>query len=177
MHIRESAADDLPSMLAIINGAAEAYRRAIPPDCWHEPYMPAAELEGEIAAGVRFWVAEAVPGRIEGLMGIQDRGDVTLVRHAYVAPVAQRGGVGTMLLRHLHGLADKPVLIGTWADATWAIAFYRKNGFALASHDEKERLLRKYWSIPPRQVETSVVLGDARWQSRREHPGAPILAP
>jgi N-acetylglutamate synthase-like GNAT family acetyltransferase len=176
MQIRESRADDLPSMLAIINAAAEAYRRVIPADLWHDPYMPAAELESEIADGVRFWVAEAAE-RVEGVMGIQDRGDVTLVRHAYVAPIAQRGGIGTMLLRHLLGLADKPVLVGTWADAAWAVAFYRKNGFAAASQEEKERLLRKYWRIPSRQAETSVVLGDARWQSRRERAGAPILAP
>jgi N-acetylglutamate synthase-like GNAT family acetyltransferase len=134
----------------------------IPADRWHEPYMPADELTKEIAAGIVFWVAEE-DGRVQGVMGIQDRGDVTLVRHAYVATSQQGKGIGTKLLRHLQGLSEKPFLIGTWADASWAIEFYRRNGFTVVSHGEKERLLRKYWSIPARQVETSVVLGDRRW--------------
>ena len=98
--------------------------------------------------------------RLVGVMGIQDKGDVALVRHAYVAPGVQRSGVGTRLLRHVAGLTDKPILIGTWAAASWAIAFYRRNGFTVVSDDEKNRLLRTYWSIPARQVETSVVLAD-----------------
>jgi N-acetylglutamate synthase-like GNAT family acetyltransferase len=163
--IRKSSAEDIPSILAIINAASQVYRRAIPADCWHEPYMPAEELAHEIADGVVFWVAEREPGSIAGVMGIQDRGDVTLVRHAYVAPTLQRSGVGTALLRHLETLTGKPVLIGTWAAATWAIEFYRKNGFSLVSNGEKESLLRRYWNIPARQVETSVVLADARWCS------------
>ena len=128
--------------------------------------MPADELKREIAAGVAFWVAEQ-DGRVTGAMGIQDKGDVTLVRHAYVATGAQRSGVGTKLLRHLEASTSKPVLIGTWAAATWAIDFYRRNGFTVVSHDDKERLLRKYWAIPARQVETSVVLADARWVRAR----------
>ena len=110
-----------------------------------------------------FWVAEE-EARIIGLMGLQDKGDVTLVRHAYVAPAKQRKGVGQALLRHVRTLTGKPVLIGTWAAAFWAIEFYERNGFACVSHGEKERLLRRYWSIPARQVETSVVLADERWR-------------
>ena len=151
-------------MLAIVNEAANAYRGVIPADRWHDPYMPADELRREIAGGVVFWVG-ADDERVTGVMGIQDKGDVALVRHAYVAPSAQRTGVGTKLLRHVAGLVDKPILIGTWAAATWAIDFYRRNGFAVVADDEKDRLLRTYWSIPERQVETSVVLANGRWQS------------
>jgi GNAT superfamily N-acetyltransferase len=159
--IREATAADRPAMLAVVNEAAEAYRGVIPADRWHEPYMPADELDREIAAGIRFWVAYG--DRLAGVMGMQDKGDVALVRHAYVARSAQRGGVGTRLLRHVLAEVDKPVLIGTWAAATWAIEFYRRNGFAVVTPAEKNRLLRTYWSIPDRQVETSVVLADARW--------------
>ena len=129
-------------MLAIVNGAAQAYRGVIPADQWHEPYMPADEFEKEIAGGVVFWVAEQ-EGRLLGMMGIQDKGDVALVRHAYVAPTIQRMGVGTGLLRHVEGLAGKPVLIGTWADASWAIEFYRRNGFAVVPTGHKERICRR----------------------------------
>ena len=149
-------------MLAIVNAAAQAYRGVIPEDRWHEPYMSADELRQEIAAGVVFWVAED-RDRLLGVMGIQDRAEVELVRHAYVEPTAQGKGVGTRLLRHVLGLAGKPVLVGTWADATWAIDFYRNNGFALVPPADKDRLLRQYWSIPDRQIETSVVLADRRW--------------
>ena len=149
-------------MLAIVNHAAQAYRGVIPADRWHEPYMPADELAKEIAAGVVFWVAEQ-EGRLLGVMGIQDKGAVALVRHAYVAPGTQRTGVGTRLLRHVQGLDGKPILIGTWAAASWAIEFYRRNGFTVVSDSDKDRLLRTYWSIPARQIETSVVLADARW--------------
>jgi GNAT superfamily N-acetyltransferase len=160
--IRKSVEADLAAMLAIVNDAAQAYRGVIPVDRWREPYMPTDELVKEIAAGVVFWVAEQ-DGRPLGVMGIQDKGDVALVRHAYVAPTAQRKGVGTKLLRHVKGLTDKPILIGTWADASWAIEFYRRNGFTVVPNSDKDRLLRKYWSIPARQVETSVVLADGRW--------------
>jgi N-acetylglutamate synthase-like GNAT family acetyltransferase len=124
--------------------------------------MPSEELVSEIADGVRFWVAEEA-GRLLGVMGIQDKGAVALVRHAYIAPNTQRMGVGTQLLRHVESLTNKPILIGTWADASWAIDFYRRNGFTVVSHADKERLLRRYWSIPERQIETSVVLADQRW--------------
>jgi N-acetylglutamate synthase-like GNAT family acetyltransferase len=149
-------------MLAIVNAAAEAYRGVIPADRWREPYMPREELEQEMAHGVVFWVTEE-GGRLLGIMGMQDKGEVALVRHAYVEPGVQRTGVGAALLRHVQGLTDKPVLIGTWAAASWAIDFYRRHGFSVVSAADKERLLRRYWSIPARQVETSVVLADKRW--------------
>jgi GNAT superfamily N-acetyltransferase len=160
--IRKSEPADFAAMLGVINDAAEAYRGVIPADRWHEPYMPADELASEIAGGVVFWVAEH-EGRLTAVMGIQDKGDVALVRHAYVAPTTQRTGVGTRLLRHVEGLVGKPILIGTWAAASWAIEFYRRNGFSVVPNDHKDRLLRTYWSIPARQIETSVVLANERW--------------
>jgi N-acetylglutamate synthase-like GNAT family acetyltransferase len=162
--MRQAEDADVGHLLAIVNEAAQAYRGVIPADRWHDPYMSEQELRTEIAAGVVFWVAEE-EGRMVGLMGIQDKGAVALVRHAYVARATQRHGVGTKLLRHVEALADKPVLIGTWADASWAIDFYRRNGFAVVPPTEKERLLRTYWSIPERQIETSVVLADRRWRA------------
>ena len=164
--IRQSVEADLPAILAIVNDAAQAYRGVIPVDRWHDPYMPADELEKEISGGVVFWVAEE-EGRLLGVMGIQDKGDVALVRHAYVAPTTQRTGLGTRLLRHVEGLTDKPILIGTWAAASWAIEFYERNGFTVVPHGDKERLLRTYWSIPARQIETSVVLADGRWMKEQ----------
>jgi N-acetylglutamate synthase-like GNAT family acetyltransferase len=162
MRIRESEQADLTEIFAVINEAAQAYRGVIPIDRWHEPYMPMSELEREIAQGIIFWVAEE-EGHLLGVMGIQDKGAVALVRHAYVRPATQKKGVGTKLLRHVESLACKPVLIGTWADASWAIEFYRRNGYTVVSDSHKERLLRTYWSIPERQIETSVVLADRRW--------------
>jgi N-acetylglutamate synthase-like GNAT family acetyltransferase len=162
MRIRKSVANDLEAILAIINDAAQAYRGVIPSDRWHEPYMSADELAKEIASGVIFWMAED-NGQLLGVMGIQDKEDVALVRHAYTATTVQRKGIGTKLLRHVEALADKPILIGTWADASWAIEFYRRNGFTVVSDGDKNLLLRTYWSVPARQVETSVVLADRRW--------------
>lgn len=161
--IRKCREADCLAMLAIVNAAAEAYRGVIPADRWREPYMLADELTKEISDGVIFWVAED-NGRVTGIMGIQDKDEVALARHAYVEPTAQRRGVGTSLLRHVLSLTHKPVLIGTWADASWAIEFYLKNGFTVVSREQKDRLLRQYWSIPERQVETSVVLVDSRWK-------------
>ena len=170
--VRKSADADFAAILAIVNEAAHAYRGVIPADRWHEPYMPAEELEREIAAGVAFSVAEQ-EGRVLAVIGIQDKGDVALVRHAYVAPAAQRMGLGTRLLHHVEGLAGKPILIGTWASASWAIDFYRRNGYTLVAGSDKDRLLRTYWSIPARQIETSVVLADRRWmEARRDREGA-----
>jgi N-acetylglutamate synthase-like GNAT family acetyltransferase len=163
MVIRKSVESDFPEILSIVNDAALGFRAVIPADRWHEPYMPSDELAGEMNRGVVFWVAEQ-DGRLSGVMGVQDKGDVVLVRHAYVAPATQRAGVGTTLLRHVEALVEKPILIGTWAAASWAIEFYRRNGFTLVSNDEKDWLLRTYWSIPARQVETSVVLADQRWR-------------
>src|SRR6266853_2360382 len=162
MRIRKSVANDFEAILAIINDAAQAYRGVIPSDRWHEPYMSADELAKEIASGVIFWMAEE-NGQLLGVMGMQDKEDVALVRHAYTATTVQRKGIGTKLLRRVEALADKPILIGTWADASWAIEFYRRNGFTVVSDGDKNRLLRAYWSVPARQVETSVVLADRRW--------------
>jgi N-acetylglutamate synthase-like GNAT family acetyltransferase len=160
--IRRSNDADFSAILAIINDAAQAYRGVIPADRWHDPYMSAEALATEIDNGIVFWIAEA-DGRLTGVMGMQDKGDVVLVRHAYVAPGTQRAGVGTTLLRHVEAVVDKPILIGTWAAASWAIEFYERNGFTLLMNDEKDRLLRTYWSIPERQIETSVVLANGRW--------------
>jgi GNAT superfamily N-acetyltransferase len=165
--IRKSVDADFAAMWAIINDAARAYRGVIPADRWHEPYMSADELKTQIAEGVVFWVAEE-DGRLSGLMGIQDKGDVALVRHAYVASTTQRSGVGTKLLHHVESLVDKPILIGTWAAASWAIGFYERNGYTLLSIGDTDRLLRTYWSIPTRQIETSVVLADRRWVDAKQ---------
>lgn len=175
MLIRQAKAADLTQVLAIINEAAQAYRGVIPADRWHDPYMPEQELVRELASGVIFWVAEE-DGRLLGVMGIQDKGAVALVRHAYVAPTTQRQGVGTKLLRHVEGLAGKPILIGTWGDASWAIDFYRRNGFTVVAHAQKERLLRTYWSIPERQIDTSVVLADRRWRAAAGEESSASLA-
>ena len=144
-------------MFAIINDAAQAYKGIIPADRWHDPYMPMAELEAQIADGIVFSGHEA-DGELVGVMGIQDKGEVTLIRHAYVATEQRRKGIGEKLLRHLEAASAKPILIGTWQAADWAIRFYEKNGYRVLSRAETERLLRKYWSIPERQIETSVVL-------------------
>jgi N-acetylglutamate synthase-like GNAT family acetyltransferase len=149
-------------MYAIINDAAEAYRGVIPMDCWHEPYMPRDELQREIAAGIVFWGWEET-GTLQAVMGLQDKGDVALIRHAYVRTAEQNRGRGGQLLRFLEAGTDKPILIGTWAAATRAAAFYHKNGYRLLPPEEKDRLLRRYWTISERQVETSVVLASAAW--------------
>ena len=163
--IRRCTDADVAAVYDIINAAAQAYKSVIPEDRWHEPYMPEDELRGEIAAGVVFWGEEA-DGAICGVMGLQDVQDVALIRHAYVAPAHQRRGVGGRLLSHVRGSTERPLLIGTWAAATWAVAFYERHGFSVTSAEEKDRLLRTYWSIPDRQIETSVVLADERWRGR-----------
>ncbi len=160
--IRRVRSDELEIMRQIINEAARAYQGVIPPDCWHEPYMSEEELAGELAAGVEFWGCER-DGRLVGVMGRQDKGEVVLIRHAYVLPAYQRQGIGARLLQHLRRAEARPLLVGTWAAAHWAIRFYEKHGFRLVLPAEKDRLLRKYWKIPERQVETSVVLADVRW--------------
>jgi GNAT superfamily N-acetyltransferase len=161
--IRACAKEDIPAIFEIINDGAQAYRGVIPADCWHEPYMPMDELQGQIRDGVRFW-GEEIDGKLAGVMGSQDRGEVTLIRHAYVRTAQRRKGIGERLLKHLEGMSAKPVLIGTWAAASWAIDFYRKNGYRLLSPAEKDRVLPKYWKIPPRQIETSVVLANAAFK-------------
>jgi len=148
---------DFQDILEIINDAAIAYKGIISEDRWHEPYMPESELRDQIEDGVQFWCYRE-NDQVLGVMGIQDKGEVTLIRHAYVRTNARSKGIGGKLLNQLRELTTKPILIGTWADATWAINFYQKHGFSLVSYEEKERLLRKYWKIPLRQIETSVVL-------------------
>ena len=156
--IRPCRDDERPAILAIVNAAAEAYRGVIPADRWHEPYMPAAELDAEIGAGVEFWGYEG-GGELLGIMGIQPVRDVDLIRHAYTAPERQGRGVGGALLSHLlAGRGARPLLVGTWAAAEWAIRFYERYGFVAVSAARKSELLREYWTIPERQVETSVVL-------------------
>jgi GNAT superfamily N-acetyltransferase len=164
--VRPCRDDERAAILAIVNAAAEAYRGVIPPDRWHEPYMPAEDLDRELGAGVEFWGYEA-GGTLVGVMGIQPVRDVDLIRHAYVAPARQRSGVGAALLEHLAARATRPMLVGTWAAAEWAIAFYRRHGFGLVSPERKAELLRAYWTIPERQIETSVVL--ARDAPSHEH--------
>jgi GNAT superfamily N-acetyltransferase len=155
--IRQCRPDERATMAVIVNAAAEAYRGVIPADCWHEPYMTESELAKEIAAGVVFWGCER-DSKLVGVMGIQSVKDVELIRHAYVLPAYQQHGIGRELLTHLLSLATRRMLVGTWADATWAIRFYQKNGFALAAGERKNELLETYWNITPRQSEVSVVL-------------------
>jgi GNAT superfamily N-acetyltransferase len=162
--IRPCGQDEFETIYEIVNDAAQVYRGVIPADRWKEPYMPRHELAQEIQEGVRFW--GYWDEELVGVMGIQDVQDVTLIRHAYVRTARGRQGIGGQLLSHLLTQASRPILIGTWADAHWAIRFYQKHGFRVVSHAEKERLLRKYWSIPERQVETSVVLADQEWFQR-----------
>jgi N-acetylglutamate synthase-like GNAT family acetyltransferase len=162
--ILECRQDDFNEIYAIINDAANAYKGIIPEDSWHEPYMSKEELQKQIDDGVQFW-KYTEDDKIMGVMGIQFKGDVTLVRHAYVRTINRNKGVGSKLLLHLYKISATPVLIGTWADAKWAIEFYRKHGFRLLSTQEKDKLLRKYWTIPERQAETSVVLASADWKA------------
>ena len=155
--IRRCEAGEFEQIYGIINQVAQVYRGVIPADCWQEPYMSQAELAHEIEQGVVFWGYEEA-GELVGVMGLQAVQDVTLIRHAYVRPDRQRQGLGGKLLAYLRGRTDRPILIGTWAAASWALRFYEKHGFRRVSPEEKDRLLRKYWQIPERQVETSVVL-------------------
>jgi GNAT superfamily N-acetyltransferase len=160
--IRRCDERDFEQVWAIINNGAQVYIGIIPADRWAEPYMSQEKLWHEIGDGVIFWGYEEA-GTLVGVMGIQEVQDVTLIRHAYVLTSRQRRGIGGSLLHHLLALANSPVLIGTWADAEWAIHFYEKNGFRSVSTEEKNRLLKKHWTIPQRQIETSVVLADLMW--------------
>jgi N-acetylglutamate synthase-like GNAT family acetyltransferase len=162
--IRKGTDEDFETILDIINDAAIAYKGVIPPDRWHDPYMPAQELREQIEDGVRFslYVDEK---EIVGVMGIQDKTDVDLIRHAYVRTTQRNKGIGSLLLTELLRNSEKPILIGTWKAAHWAIGFYEKHGFSLVEEQEKNRLLRRYWKIPDRQVETSVVLADEKYKT------------
>src|ERR1700693_5306310 len=168
--IRQCDPRDFESIWAIINDGAQAYKGIIPADRWTEPYMSRERLRHEIDEGEGFWGYEE-GGTLAGVMGLQQVQDVTLIRHAYVRSSSQKRGIGGHLLDHLRGMASGPVLIGTWADAVWAIRFYERYGFQMVSTQEKDRLLQKYWSIPERQVETSVVFADAAGRGRRGEGG------
>ena len=154
---------DIDTIYEIINDSAQAYKGHIPDDRYHEPYMPMDQLRAEIADGVIFYGFEE-DGRLVAVMGLQDKGQVNLIRHAYTRTENQGRGIGSRLLAHLMAMVDRPVLIGTWRDADWAVRFYEKHGFRLVGEEEKARLLRAYWSIPERQVETSVVLANELYQ-------------
>jgi GNAT superfamily N-acetyltransferase len=171
VRIRPCRDDERDAMLRIVNAAAEAYRGVIPADRWHEPYMSAGELAKDVAAGVTFHGAD-VDGELAGVMGIQPVGDVDLIRHAYVAPARQGLGIGGALLDHLLASAGRQLLVGTWAAAEWAIRFYERHGFVLVAPERKRVLLETYWTIPPRQVETSVVL-ERPTAGARPRPSAP----
>jgi GNAT superfamily N-acetyltransferase len=155
---------DFNEIYNIINDAASAYRGVISEDRWHDPYMPKEELQKQIDEGVEFY-SYSEEDQILGVMGIQFKGDVTLIRHAYVRTSSRNKGIGGKLLGHLRTIATTPVLIGTWADASWAIGFYERHGFRLLSKKEAVELLNKYWSIPERQVDTSVVLANEDWKA------------
>jgi GNAT superfamily N-acetyltransferase len=157
---------DVSVIADVVNESALAYKGVIPADRWHEPYMPMTELKTEIARGVRFY-AYRRDGVVLGVMGVQDVKDVTLIRHAYVRTECRGQGIGRELLRFMYEQTGRPVLIGAWKAATWAVQFYEKNGFQVVADEEKNRLLRIYWSIPDRQVEESVVLADERWRQSR----------
>jgi GNAT superfamily N-acetyltransferase len=166
--IRACRDTDHAAIYAIINEAAEAYRGNIPANAWHEPYMSMPELEREIAAGVVFSGYE-IDGELAGIMGIQPVKDVDLIRHAYVAKKYQRRGIGAALLDHLRAKSQRPILIGTWAAATWAIRFYERHGFELLSAERTPDVLRRYWSVPDRQIEVSVVLAERAGSMADEH--------
>jgi GNAT superfamily N-acetyltransferase len=157
MMIRLCDVRDFDEIYAIINDGAQAYKGVLPADCWSEPYMSREQLQHEIDEGVTFW-GFGKPGGMLGVMGLQNVKDVALVRHAYVRTRGQNQGIGTLLLSQLLGLADRPVLVGTWAAAVWAIKFYERKGFYVVSPEEKERLLKAYWNVPKRQSDISVVL-------------------
>ncbi|MFQ5850027.1 MAG: GNAT family N-acetyltransferase [Candidatus Binatia bacterium] len=165
--IRQCNENEFELIYTIINEGAQAYQGIIPEDCWKEPYMSKDELRHEIDEGIVFWGYEE-EGKLVGVMGIQDIQDVTLIRHAYVRTAKQNQGIGGKLLSSLCQKTTRPILIGTWADAVWAIRFYETHGFRLVSQEEKERLLRKYWSVPKRQIESSIVLADQKWLSDRQ---------
>ncbi len=164
--IRNCYAEDFAAVLEVINDGARAYKGVIPADRWHEPYMSAEELSAEIAAGVAFRGWES-GGGLMGVMGTQAVDDVTLIRHAYVRTAHRRQGIGSRLLRDLTAGSQRPILIGTWAAATWAIDFYRQHGFEVVPAADIPVLLKRYWSIPERQIETSVVLAQRAWLEGR----------
>jgi N-acetylglutamate synthase-like GNAT family acetyltransferase len=160
--IRPCQQREFREISTIINDAAQTYKGVIPEDCWADPYMSDEELRHEMDAGVTFWGYEK-DGALVGVMGIQRVQDVALIRHAYVRTACRRLGIGGQLLSQLRSQASQPILIGTWAAAAWATRFYERHGFRQVSAEEKDRLLKKYWSVPERQIEVSVVLADPKW--------------
>ena len=162
--IRNSSESDFNDIYNVINDAALAYKGIIPADRWHEPYMTREELQIQIEDGVKF-LCYIDNNKVVGVMGIQNKNDVKLIRHAYVITQERKKGIGTILIHELLKDSDKPILIGTWKAANWAISFYERHGFFVVSEEEKNILLKKYWNIPDRQVETSVVLADAKYKS------------
>ena len=165
--IREATEKDFDEIYNVINDAAIAYKGIIPADRWHEPYMTKEELKTQIEEGVRF-SCYVDDNKIIGVMGIQDKNDVDLIRHAYVITSQRKKGIGTLLIHELLKSSKKPILIGTWKAADWAINFYERHGFFVVPEDEKNILLRKYWNIPDRQVETSVVLVDTKYKDKKD---------
>lgn len=160
--IRKCKEEQKEEVWKIINEAAQAYKGIIPADCWKEPYMSKEELSQEMEAGVHFW-GFAEQEILMGVMGLQKVMDVALIRHSYVQTNKQRKGIGGKLLSFIKKKTNRPLLVGTWAAASWAISFYEKHGFSLVREEEKDLLLRKYWKVPERQIENSVVLADHRW--------------
>jgi GNAT superfamily N-acetyltransferase len=163
--IRKCNKTDFEEIYSVINDSAMAYKGVIPVDRWKDPYMPREELRHEIDDGIVFYGYEE-DGKLVGVMGIQDVRDVTLIRHSYVRTSKRGQGIGGKLLSRLRHLTHRPVLIGTWADALWAVRFYERHGFRLVTREEKDRLLKRYWSIPGRQIETSVVLADLNYPAQ-----------
>ena len=163
MLIRRCSATEFADVYAVCNDGALAYRGVIAPDQWKEPYMPEAELRREMRAGVEFFGAFDDEQRLAGVMGLQQVDDVALIRHAYTRTTRQGAGIGSALLAHLRSLTDRPVLVGTWKAADWAIRFYERRGFTRTDEQQSARLLRRYWTISERQVAESVVLGSERW--------------
>jgi glycine/D-amino acid oxidase-like deaminating enzyme/N-acetylglutamate synthase-like GNAT family acetyltransferase len=168
--MRPAGTADLDTIRDVINEAAVAYKGVIAADCWHEPYMGRHELEREVAEGVIFWVREE-RGRIVAVMGLQRVHDVALIRHAYTRPPHQHRGHGVALLSHIRRQTGDPMLVGTWRAAEWAVRFYQARGFRSVDEEQTERLLRRYWSVPERQMKESIVLADERWLASA---GAPV---
>jgi len=167
LRIEPATESDFEAIYRVINDAAMAYKGVIPADRWQDPYMPRAELRQHVEEGERFSCCWE-DADVVGVMAIQDKGEVFLVRHAYVCTSHRNQGIGTRLLHELTSGLARPVLVGTWKAAEWAIRFYSRNGYHVVPQGDAEVLLGKYWRIPRRQLETSVVLADARYEKTRE---------
>lgn len=160
--IRQCKSAEFDDICAVVNDAATAYRGIIAADRWKDPYMSEEELHREMNDAVLFW-GFFKGGRLLAVMGLQHVGDVALIRHAYTRTANRGTGIGAALLGHIRGQTDRPMLVGTWKAATWAVRFYQGRGFRLVVAPHKDALLRRYWTVPERQIEESVVLADARW--------------